>query len=332
MSSPEQPREKRLRLGKASGAEPSNAKYDTADDPTTSTHGSVTSMQEHKFRTRLEHEPLDETKSEIRLLRIKSSEDEQSPIRCTLEHASCNESWPAYTALSYCWGGANSPITITVNGCAVPVTRNLEAALSELRNRNIDLLWVDALCINQDDVDERGHQVFRMKDIYCKAVRTIAWLGPDDCGYAVMAFECLRILETKEPRAEYDEIKADVKRRPHDKSKKSDRAIAARRMIGLPYWKRTWIIQEVILSANLIFMWGKSTMGSDTFKYGLQAYAMHRSRNKYFDGWDQVKGLMRIMHKSNNGDKNGSMMGLQRALNLTSLSQAMDPRDKVRNF
>lgn len=73
-------------------------------------------------------------------------------------------------------------------------------------------------------------------------------------------------------------------------------------------------------------------MGSDTFKYGLQAYAMHRSRRKYFDGWDQVKGLMRIMHKWNNGDKNGTMMGLQRTLNLTSLSQAMDPRDKVSIF
>ena len=64
-----------------------------------------------------------------------------------------------------------------VDGQTVQVTTNLEAALRVLRARRFDTLWIDAVCINQADLVERGLQVTRMGLIYSKAVEVVAWLG-----------------------------------------------------------------------------------------------------------------------------------------------------------
>jgi hypothetical protein len=74
--------------------------------------------------------------------------------------------WGDYAALSYVWGDEDRTGTIVVNGRETRVTRNLERALRALRGRpNFDdryKLWVDALCINQEDYEERDHQVGKM--------------------------------------------------------------------------------------------------------------------------------------------------------------------------
>jgi hypothetical protein len=58
------------------------------------------------------------------------------------------------------------------------VTANCEAALRKLRNRDSErILWIDAICINQDKTLERNHQVTLMRDIYSKASRVVVWLG-----------------------------------------------------------------------------------------------------------------------------------------------------------
>lgn len=66
---------------------------------------------------------------------------------------------------------------ISVDGHMVPVTTNLEAALRELRSQTAVTLWVDALCINQDDPVKRALQVMRMGIIYAKAMGVVVWLG-----------------------------------------------------------------------------------------------------------------------------------------------------------
>lgn len=71
--------------------------------------------------------------------------------------------------------------TITLNGVIFPVGKNLAGALRCLRRLNgpdsSRLLWIDALCINQDDLDERARQVKLMGDIYFRATRVTVWLG-----------------------------------------------------------------------------------------------------------------------------------------------------------
>jgi hypothetical protein len=101
----------------------------------------------------------------------------------------------AYSALSYEWGPEEPPFYwIRLNGHYLRVRKNLwrflwvaHSALGS--GREIEgFLWVDAICINQDNMSERGHQVKLMGDIYSYARTVLAWLGSSpskDCEAAV---------------------------------------------------------------------------------------------------------------------------------------------------
>ncbi len=96
---------------------------------------------------------------------------------------------PDYEAISYTWGDDKNSEVVFVEGCALNTSagrvglhihRNLAWALRHLRYERLPrVMWVDALCINQDDVIERGRQVQRMADIYRQASRVVVWLGPE---------------------------------------------------------------------------------------------------------------------------------------------------------
>ena len=83
-----------------------------------------------------------------------------------------------YTALSYTWSGPVSQCSIIIGGVPLHITANLELALRRIRGpdrpKNI---WIDAICINQHDNEEKSVQVLLMGDIYANAARTIVWLG-----------------------------------------------------------------------------------------------------------------------------------------------------------
>ncbi|KAF2204775.1 hypothetical protein GQ43DRAFT_355906, partial [Delitschia confertaspora ATCC 74209] len=90
---------------------------------------------------------------------------------------------PVYEALSYVWGHANPSTerSIVCNGIPdIRVGQNLHDALTRLRKRNRKrFIWVDKLCINQQDEVERGQQVRQMGNIYRTASRVVVWLGRD---------------------------------------------------------------------------------------------------------------------------------------------------------
>lgn len=127
------------------------------------------------------YKPLPPGPGSTRLLRLLPNEDETAPIECQLFDYSLQGSskWThLYEALSYVWGGSDRPCSISIDKHDLPVTANLHAALSQLRDRSIErIIWVDAICINQADLQERGHQVQSMAEIYSKAIRVIVWLG-----------------------------------------------------------------------------------------------------------------------------------------------------------
>jgi hypothetical protein len=109
-------------------------------------------------------------------------------IICFLEHVQLAD-LPEYTALSYCWGSSDDTRSVFVHGIERQVTRNLYDALERLHHMQIPRLWVDALCINQEDNQERGHQVQLMKLIYSRAKSVVAWIGKssEDSSQAMVA-------------------------------------------------------------------------------------------------------------------------------------------------
>jgi hypothetical protein len=83
-----------------------------------------------------------------------------------------------YEALSYTWGGKEKPYSITIKKQNLSITANLYVALLRLRDRSLErIIWIDAICINQDDKEEQGQQVQLMAMIYSKAHRVLVWLG-----------------------------------------------------------------------------------------------------------------------------------------------------------
>jgi Heterokaryon incompatibility protein (HET) len=101
-----------------------------------------------------------------------------SPVRCLMKRISANDG-PAYTALSYAWGDSNDRRVVLVIENQVIVTTSLESALYHLRHTSdVITLWVDALCINQSDHEEKIEAVQQMKRIYQDATQAIVWLGP----------------------------------------------------------------------------------------------------------------------------------------------------------
>jgi hypothetical protein len=79
------------------------------------------------------------------------------------------------------WGAYGDFREISVDGRKFQVTRNLFVALSHLRNESRDrLLWIDALCINQQDIAERSSQISQMAFLFHRADSVIAWLGEGD--------------------------------------------------------------------------------------------------------------------------------------------------------
>ncbi|OCL15273.1 heterokaryon incompatibility, partial [Glonium stellatum] len=84
-----------------------------------------------------------------------------------------------YTALSYAWGNCDITQLITLNGRQSYITENLAIALRHMQHESEGLvLWIDSICINQQDGLEKAYQVQRMAKIYSSAAIVLAWLGP----------------------------------------------------------------------------------------------------------------------------------------------------------
>lgn len=88
---------------------------------------------------------------------------------------------PRYAALSYAWGEGIFCRKMSIGGKLLPITQNLAVALEHIREQHkAVVLWVDAVCINQDDTIEKNAQVQMMGKIYMKASVVLVWLGPSD--------------------------------------------------------------------------------------------------------------------------------------------------------
>ncbi|KAF2101207.1 HET-domain-containing protein, partial [Rhizodiscina lignyota] len=116
----------------------------------------------------------------IRLLRLQSLVQDE-PVSCSLIVVDQYASGPEYHALSYCWGDANDTVELICSGRPFQVTKTLYAALRRLREKvPSQLVWADAICINQEDVTERNQQLLIMKQIFLYASRIFVWIGPGD--------------------------------------------------------------------------------------------------------------------------------------------------------
>lgn len=154
-------------------------------------------------RKMVTYHALDANRGEIRLLTLQLGGYDE-PLRCQLNIASLATT-VKYNALSYVWrdevSSARVNPEILLNGDHFPVTPNLYSALRHLRasaGSDPTVLWVDAVCINQNDLDERNQQVAMMREIYASATQVTIWLGEADEDSNVV-FDALPIITGSMP-------------------------------------------------------------------------------------------------------------------------------------
>lgn len=285
--------------------------------------GSGSSRQQPQF----DYKPLDETKSEIRVLSILPDLDNQQ-VRCTLNHFPCTSTaaYPPFVALSYCWGDPDDTLPILVNDSVAFITKNLEFALRELRKRRCIGLWVDAICINQRDKDERGHQVLKMRDIYKNALETVVWLGPSHLA-ASHALVHLEVLATRKPRDVFERAVQELKSMRYHKLFHFPEWDALRVLMGLEYWERTWIIQEIVLSRSVSIIWGEKTIDFQTLEAGMLSLRELKPKVGFCPGYQEIMSLLRVCIDWRREKENS--MDLIRVLCYSIWSRATDPRDKI---
>ena len=248
------------------------------------------------------YEPLDPHEATIRLMTLLPGLFNDN-ICVTLRDYilwDYKEEIPGYEALSYTWGPVEDPIYIDITTerstlsdrkrdawklslkGRLAVTRNLALALRYLRVKDrTRALWIDAICVDQQNLEERGHQVQRMADIYRNADRVVIWIGPaaEDSPLAIETMHSLGSRIETNSRSLEVEIKSDDDAHlanpgltlPYDDKTWS----SVYSLLCRPWFKRLWIWQEVILAETAELQCGSKTLDWIAFRK-----AIHGMYNK----------------------------------------------------
>ncbi|KAG0648101.1 Heterokaryon incompatibility protein [Hyphodiscus hymeniophilus] len=194
----------------------------------------------------------------IRLLRVKSGHGSDD-IRVDIFDDNLGQH-PIYEALSYTWGPPNPRCLISCGeDGTLSVTRNCETALRRLRHGTEDrTLWIDAICIDQTNALERGQQVQLMSQIYHQAHRVLAYFGEASDGSDVGMDFIQRDSEPLTPKG-----RPSVGLGPDVKSSPQQLAIDA--ILDRPYFKRIWILQEIVFAKTILIILGNRTVDWEDF-------------------------------------------------------------------
>ena len=225
------------------------------------------------------YEPLNLEVREVRLLNILPSTDRNEDIRGYLTHHDLdadinNISGGAmcFDALSYVWGDVEPMGNAYITDQEIQVRPNLVAALKHLRSsENVCQLWVDALCIDQGNTEERNHQVGLMNAIYSKSRRVISWLGEQsETSHLAMTYlnRVNEIFQFQNPPKE-----ATLSRWARNLESEGYWT-ALYHLFHHPYWTRLWIVQEVLLneSPHSVIRYGDDSVRWLTLELGLKTF------------------------------------------------------------
>jgi hypothetical protein len=223
-----------------------------------------------------EYESLDSDSPTFRLLRLHKGSG--LVIECELFQASfARDDLIPYEALSYTWGGTEFSASVQLAQHTFAVTENLYLAMQYIRSREEDrILWVDAICIDQRNPKERGHQVGQMGTIYARADRVIFWLGPptDDTDILMDSLKRLEEESTQLPCSRWSltdkrwtELWSSLQLSLM--SQYWDLAVRQRTGLGTllarPWFKRIWILQEVANAKRALVSCGTKSVSARSF-------------------------------------------------------------------
>ena len=179
------------------------------------------------------------TPGNIRLLKLKKRSLFCQPS-CELIEVPLDES-PPFEAISYNWGVKPPSTPIDVDGALVLVTATIDELLWYRRSIfTSHLFWIDGICINQNDPDEKSSQLPMMAKIYGRAARVVVWLGaPESRKDTHIVRKMIRALNWPEI------IISTTALLPSLFGNEKEAFIAVGKLFSHPWFERIWIVQEV---------------------------------------------------------------------------------------
>jgi len=315
-----------------------------------------------------QHSPIDAS-NQIRLIELlppkKASAGRNSvePLRCKILSPAFHQT-PEYEALSYTWGNMNRHLPISViidqsDDQALLATPQLIMALKRLRLPSASrLLWVDQLCIDQDNNDEKGPQIQLMGDIYMKAQRVVIWLGEDHDHYihqpafrkeadTELLADMIDMFTKASSRTSTDDLKlaeqlVDVRPSYHINSIEQRRIGAIYEILSRPWFRRAWIFQEASLARELLVQYGPLEVKIEDLKRLFDAVYLlelemgiqrERTIARNTGGFEMIQ----LIQDTRQGRLEPDSAGVSSKFLLTLLQvlrrvQAFDPRDLIFAF
>lgn len=251
---------------------------------------------------------------------------ESNDIVCDLRVTSLRECQQQYIAVSYAWEDPAPIGSLGLrDGRSLPLSRTLAALFDRLRKLGQGFnVWVDALCIDQQNIIERERQVALMRQVYSAATFVLVWLGPADAG-SEAAFRVMNSRRDFRWPADWDSAGGTAL---------SD-LDAVLLFLARPWFQRTWVIQEFTLNRQLAIMCGGDTVEYPVFHNALCAiWAYFEGLGDYGRDHPAVRGLWnstRLLFVRRQYQACGKV-DFERLLEAAHHCEASDPRDMVFGF
>ena len=297
--------------------------------------------------------PLPPDGRSIRLVVIPPRLKHNDRITCTLrvERLGLN---PEYEALSYCWGDPKVTEEIIVNNYPLQITTNLASALRVLTmNGKGRKLWIDAICINQLDNEEKEHQVPLMREIYSKSVAAIIWLGDGD----PITHDGMFFLQKAAEKFQTEESVGfeGVRRANHPlrlllRPGSLDFVLTQRQLprptknpihyyrssievLSRPWFRRVWIIQEVAVAKGAVVLCGEDIISWESLVNGVRLIEMLTvpTTSLYTYGDLQVPPhfFFNVLQSTREDIQNGRYLNLRDTLRRFQPFESSWPVDKI---
>jgi hypothetical protein len=207
-------------------------------------------------------------RSQIRILQLFPANRDE-PLTATIIVQQPQEH--QYEALSYVWGPPEHKASIIIDGHYVSITDNLHAALYHLRFSSYPRhLWVDALCINQEDSRDKIHFLARMGQIYSQAAQVCIWIGHESptSTLALSAIrDCVNNLEVSDRFSQEYNVNTGGLQHPLSSQDGIDPARnAILELMQRPWFSRLWVIQEIAMAKKATLHCGRDSMAWQDFE------------------------------------------------------------------
>lgn len=272
-----------------------------------------------KARNMYKYSPLQHV-SEIRLLRFRSPLQKPN-LTVTISHVRLDQH-PSYRALSYTWGDVTTTRAVECNDGEgyIFITSTCELALRSLyRDDTQTPIWIDSVCINQNNTSERNQQLLLMSDIYRLASKVQVYLGEEDESSA-LGMDYFRdpqkfSIQPEEQRVGFLSVSSIA----------IETQQAVNRILSRAWFERIWILQEVLVSSCVEVLCGDRKVTWSDLTFALIAWG---GRNRLFlkEGVKEPPVLFRFVERR---DKGGGLEILLRYMHESRNSKSTDPRDRI---